>query len=260
MSQSALLSKATQPLHAALVNFAVKILCQLIRILLRFGLSYPEFNMLSRWCYVHVASTQKEFWMKGRQSKARVACITGLPRKVVDEMGQLASPTDAIPADKGNYAVRVHTAWLSDPNFLDDQGKPLVLPYRAPNAPSFASLSQTYCFDVPVRTILDELLRLRVVEEIDSGNLRVIDNLVDEQVNEAALWPNKGKDVIRAHTAWLSDSRFLNSKRKPLCLPYESAEKWSFTALVQDYCPYTPADIVLEEMIQSDIAEQTKDG
>ena len=140
------------------LQFALRIMRPLVRIFLRFGVTCDALTAIVRWLYVEVASENREFHLKVKVSKSRVACITGLSRRAVDEIVQSGSPEAMIGQKKGNRAARVLNGWLNDRRFLDSKDKPIRIPLRSNRGPSFFQLSKEYSDDVPMRTILDELV------------------------------------------------------------------------------------------------------
>ncbi len=75
------------------------------------------------------------------------------------------------PPRTATLASQVTTAWISQPEYLDADGRPRPLPMRATDdAPSFERLSQAVSKDFHARSVLDELVRLGVVEApVDDG-------------------------------------------------------------------------------------------
>ena len=147
----------------------LRLLRPLIRILLRNGVSYGTFNDLARWMYVDVA--MKEFSIDGRkQSTSRVSVLTGLSRKEVKRMQKISRPEDTERDEKYNRAARVIAAWRREREFLDADGKPSVLPVSGPG-PTFSEIVRRFSGDVPVRAILDELLRIGAVKRLDNGKI-----------------------------------------------------------------------------------------
>jgi Family of unknown function (DUF6502) len=62
---------------------------------------------------------------------------------------------------------------VTDPHYLDAQGKPRRLPRNAPKGqPSFASLAAAISKDVHARPLLDELVRIGAAEE-DGDHVRL---------------------------------------------------------------------------------------
>jgi len=157
--------KHLKPISAAVI----RLLRPLVRILLRNGVSYGTFADLAKWIYVDVAS--KEFGIKGRkQSTSRVSVITGLSRKEVTRVKQLPRPDERASTERYNRAARVITAWRRERDFLDAEGEPALLPMLGPGA-TFSELVKRYSDDVPVRAILDELIRIGAVERLKDGKV-----------------------------------------------------------------------------------------
>ena len=157
-----------KPLSAAVL----RLFRPLVRILLRNGVSYRTFADFAKWVYVDVAS--KEFAIKGRkQSTSRVAVITGLSRKEVKRVRELPRPDDSASVERYNRAARIIAAWRRELNFLDAEGKPAPLSMEGSGA-SFSELVKRFSGDVPVRAILDELIRIGAVERLEDGRVHLV--------------------------------------------------------------------------------------
>lgn len=173
-----------QPVHEerslardALIRLAVALLRPVIRILLRYNLSYPEMNQICRWLYVDVCMREREFYIprRKRQFKARVACLTGLSRKEVLRLHNSPPPEANPELESCNRAARVLAGWMTDPAYRDASGQLARLDFRSDSsAQSFAELVQAYSGDIPPRAVLDELLRAGNCEMDASGVIRVI--------------------------------------------------------------------------------------
>ncbi len=93
---------------------------------------------------------------------SRIATATGINRREVTRLTQQAGAAAAAPPSLGrSLASELFAHWLSAPAYRDRQGAPRVLPRQGP-APSFESLAQTVTRDVHPRSLLDELLRLKL--------------------------------------------------------------------------------------------------
>ena len=161
-------NKYLQALSAA----ALRLLRPLVRIMLREGISYKTFVDLVKWVYVDVA--MKEFGIEGRkQSISRVSVITGLSRKEVLRVRRLERPNDSASAEKYNRAARVIAGWRRDKDFLDAKGRPASLPMTGKGA-TFAELTRRFSGDVPVRALLDELIRIGAVKRLRNNRIRLI--------------------------------------------------------------------------------------
>ncbi len=91
---------------------------------------------------------------------SRVSATTGLHRR---EVNRLLEQPLALPAPARSRAAEVFAHWRSAPAYRTKQGAPRVLPRQGP-APSFESLSHAVTRDVHPRTMLEELLRLKLAE------------------------------------------------------------------------------------------------
>ncbi|HEY9199438.1 MAG TPA: DUF6502 family protein [Gammaproteobacteria bacterium] len=151
----------TDTTSQALTIAILRVLKPLIRMLLRHGVSHRRFSELAKWVYVDVASS--EFSLETRkQSTSRVAVLTGLTRKEVSRLREQTQPDEGLQGEQYNRAARIIGAWLRDPDFRTKAGKPAVLALHDSEA-SFAELVRRYSGDMPVRALLDELLRVGAV-------------------------------------------------------------------------------------------------
>ena len=153
-------------------NAVVKILRPLIRILMRYGLSCPEFMEIAKKLYVEIA--ESDFGINGKkQTISRIATLTGLSRKDTQKTKLKLEQADEINTAPVNRANRVILGWLKDSEFLDKNRKPVVIPIRGDQV-SFEKLVKRYSGDIPMNAILDELKRIGAVEEIEGAQLRLL--------------------------------------------------------------------------------------
>lgn len=150
----------------------LRLLRPLVRLLLRHGVSHRTFSELAKWVYVDVASS--EFGLETRkQSTSRVAVVTGLTRKDVARLRAQAQPDERLQSERYNRAARIIGAWLRDPQFRTTGGTPQTLPLHGETA-SFTELVHRHSGDMPVRALLDELLRVGAVELDEAGRVRLL--------------------------------------------------------------------------------------
>ncbi len=160
------------PSHNALVAAIFRLLRPLVRLLLRQGIPYGVMADVVKQVYVDVAF--REFGLPGRkQSVSRVSIITGLSRKEVARLRQLDRWDDNDAVQQYNRAARVISAWVREPEFHDASGRPAPLPVDGDDA-SFSELVRRYSGDMPVRAILDELLRVRAIEQLEDSRIRLL--------------------------------------------------------------------------------------
>lgn len=139
--------------------------------LLRYEVSHSEFVELAKRAYVDAA--YKFFSIPNRkQTYSRVAVLTGLSRKEVVRLTQTGE--EEPPPKKGplNRAKRVISGWMRDPDFLDSNNEPKVLPLRGEGA-TFEELVARYSGDITNRAILDELLRVGAVSKTDNESVKL---------------------------------------------------------------------------------------
>lgn len=149
-----------------------RLLKPLARILLRHNISFLTFSDLAKQAFIEVA--EREFLPDGRkQSLSRVAMLTGLSRKEVLRVKRIDVPEDGESVAQQGRSIRVINGWTHDRRFLDDSGNPLVLDFDN-NDVSFSNLVKFHSGDIPPRAVLDELLRVGLVERTVSGSVRLI--------------------------------------------------------------------------------------
>jgi hypothetical protein len=150
----------------------IRILTPLVRVLLRNGISYGTFADIAREVFAKVA--MKEFAFQNRkQTISRVSVLTGLTRKAVKEI--IEQPADGSEAvgETYNRATRVIAGWRKDTAFQNTKGAPADLPLSAEGA-SFGALVKKYSGDVPVRAVLDELVRTHSASVLEDGSVRLL--------------------------------------------------------------------------------------
>jgi Family of unknown function (DUF6502) len=157
----------SQPLIAALTV----LLRPLVRILLRHGIPCDVFSAVARQVYVRVAA--EEFVLPGKkQTTSRVSILTGLTRKEVRRIMTTADVEDQEATDRYNRAARVIAGWVRDKGYHDKAGNPIALPVEGKDT-SFGALVRCYSGDMPVRAMLDELLRVGAVRKTKDGRIRL---------------------------------------------------------------------------------------
>src|SRR5512139_227740 len=154
----------TQPVLEAAAG---RVLRSLARVLLRYGVSVQAFIDLAKRAYIGAA--QCDFRLPNRKmTGSRLALVTGLTRKDVQRLTSDRAPTDDRVLARVNRASRVIAGWRRDSTFHGEAGVPAVLRLDG-EAPSFAELVRRYSGDIPVRAVLDELVRNGSVEVTDQA-------------------------------------------------------------------------------------------
>lgn len=176
--------------HSLLTTLAV-LLRPLIRLLLKNGVPYGSFAEVARWVYVDVAA--REFAISShKQSISRISVITGLTRKDVARLQESALADSQDSAANYNRAARVVSGWMRECSKADNSIADLSLDGTEP---SFASLVKRYSGDMPVRAVLDELIRVGTAVRLDENHLRLVTRAYLPSAGNAEQFDILGRDV-----------------------------------------------------------------
>ncbi len=169
-----------------LLNAYRRLLRPLIRILIRNGVAYGEFAEVAKEVYVDVAS--RDFKVPHRKmSQARIAIVTGLTRKEVARLlsGNKRGKNEL--RSNHNRVTRVLTGWHTDADYTGPYGLPLELVFEGERGqPSFSELVHRYSGDMAARAMLDELMRIGVVIETESGWYKALTRTYTPAIHEPA--------------------------------------------------------------------------
>lgn len=170
---------------AALAAAVQRLLRPLVGLLLEHGLTYVWLSGLLKSLFVDVA--EQEFQLPGKNlTNSRITLLTGVHRKDVRRLREELL-RDSPPPAAVYLGAQLVALWTSEARFLDVKGapKPLLRFADDSDEPSFDDLVTSISKDIRPRSVLDEWLRLGVVEiDVDS---RV-------RLKSAAFIPAKGFD------------------------------------------------------------------
>jgi hypothetical protein len=128
--------------------------------LLRSGVGYTDLTAALKPVFLEAARTELTR-IGGKQTDSAVSLLSGLHRKDVRAAGQTERAVDVrAQLGKPTAASQVMTRWLAS-------DLPDILPFAAAD-PSFETLARAVSKDVHPRSVLLELVRLGVVEEVDN--------------------------------------------------------------------------------------------
>ncbi len=162
-------------LRRPVTRFLANVLRPLVCMMLRLGVSSYAVTEIVRWLYVDIAMRHPEFAPgKGMsQTKSRAALLTGLSRREVLRLDSMPNPDSGAAIANYSRTARVVSGWLMDAHYRDGKGKPLDLPVKADNGPSFFSLVRDFAGDIPYRTVLEELRLNGIISQNRNQNLRL---------------------------------------------------------------------------------------
>lgn len=170
------------------------VLKPIARILLRYGIGFREFAEVAKSAFVDVAT--KDYGIRGRPTNiSRVAVMTGLTRKEVRRIrDQLEGPAQAYTV-RSTPLGRVLSKWHSERDFLDSDGRPLLLPFAGEGA-TFSGLVKRFGGDIPPGAMRTELKRVGAVVEHKDGSIEAVRRGVQPPVDHENLC------VMLAHSAY----------------------------------------------------------
>jgi hypothetical protein len=155
-----------QSLNSALSAAVLRILRPLVAVLLRHGMAYGAFAELARKAYVDEAFAQRN--TPKRPTVSSVSALTGLTRKETRRLRELDIVNDESSSKRYSRAIRVVSAWVSDPRFQTPTGEPAKLPMEGEGA-SFAQLVKEFSGDIPTAAMLSVLEASGTVAVSHSG-------------------------------------------------------------------------------------------
>jgi hypothetical protein len=172
---------STQP--TLMLDRVLHVLQPLVRLLVRNGVTYPVLAAALKRVFLDAARAELAERGMARTDSA-VSLLCGVHRRDVRNLGR-AEPA-ALPAPLG-LAAQVVARWMNDGAFQDDDGRPRALP-RSGTAAGFDSLVASVSRDVRPRAVLDELLRLGVVHEGETGITLEGSGFAPRQGQEELSW------------------------------------------------------------------------
>jgi hypothetical protein len=145
----------------------LRVLQPLVRLLVRNGVTYPVLAAALKRLFLDAARSE----LAARdmaQTDSAVSVLCGVHRRDVRTLSQPSADAtaDPIPATGPlGMAAQVVGRWMHDAQWHDAQGQPLPLPRSVGDVPTFDALVASVSSDVRPRAVLDELLRLGVVQD-----------------------------------------------------------------------------------------------
>jgi hypothetical protein len=134
----------------------------LARLAVERGLPFAAAEAIMKQAFVDCAADAHPGLLPHRKV-SRISTVTGINRR---EVTRLTRERAATAPRRRSVAAEVYARWLTDPAYRGTGEGPLVLP-RQGAAPSFEALAQAVTRDVHPRSLLDELLRLKLATRDD---------------------------------------------------------------------------------------------
>jgi hypothetical protein len=146
-----------------------RVLMPLVRLLIARGITYQATaEVLKR---VYVLAARKHFSPAKEATGTRLSLLTGLNRKEIRRLTE--GETKAVELEGiTSHAAAVHAVWITQRRFRDRSGAPRVLArYSRDGQPSFDELVRQITTDHRPAALLEELVRLELVDVDGEGNV-----------------------------------------------------------------------------------------
>lgn len=157
----------------ALVKALKRVCRPLVRLMLAHGITYPYLCELLKGVFVEVA--ERDFQIGDKPpTDSRVSLVSGVHRKDVSRLRGLLQASAPMESSVVPLGAQVLARWMGDPRYLQEDGQPRPLARFASEAGelSFEALVSGVNSDIRSRVLLDEWLRLGLVElDAVSGQL-----------------------------------------------------------------------------------------
>ena len=155
------------------LNRAFLLLLQPIaRLFLRYERGIKEYLELSKTAFVVVAS--EDYGVGGRPTNAsRITAMTGITRREVRRIRAKIDRNETATTEHGTPLRDVIRGWRSDPEFLDENQRPALLPLDGQPG-SFQALIKRYAGDIPEGAMRKELERISAVAPV-GGSMKLVE-------------------------------------------------------------------------------------
>jgi hypothetical protein len=155
---------SSQPTLA--LDRVLRVLQPLVRLLVRNGVTYTVLAAALKRLFLDAA--HQELAQRGMATTdSAVSLLSGVHRRDVRGLTRAATQ-DAAPSAPLGLAAQVVARWMNEAEFGNAQGQTRVLP-KSGGPGSFDALVAGVSRDVRPRAVLDELLRLGVVQDTEAG-------------------------------------------------------------------------------------------
>ena len=164
-----------------------RLLRPVVHLLIRKAVLFPFAAEMLKDLYVDVGI--EDFPVEGKpQTDSRINLLTGVHRKDVRRLRGPKGPRFETP-QSASLTTQVLARWTTQSKYLDAEGKPRPLARLASagQGPSFEALVRSVSTDIRPRVILDEWLRIGLVELDQDERVRL---------KSEAFLPQQGSDEI----------------------------------------------------------------
>jgi Family of unknown function (DUF6502) len=179
-----------------------RMLRPIMRLALDRGLKYQDIDELIRELMLDEATLAWEKVHSKAPSGSQLSVTTGINRKEIKRRLIVENAANRMSKAKVSLAAQVFTAWVRRSE--EDSSTKKIHVLRQLDKPSFQELAETVGKDVHFRSVLDELLRLGLANEIDGFTELTANNFVPRKDLLARL--DISADNAAAHLSAMSEN------------------------------------------------------
>ncbi len=182
------MQKKTENRNSKVTIAVVRVLRPMIRLLLHFGISFKDFTEIIKRVFLE----ESRILLLGENAEvtsSALSIVSGIHRKETSPFlkNPISDSEFAESLSRGSGALAVVSEWISNPDYLnsDNKPQPLLYSHSDKNTKSFTALSERIMKDVRAKTILDELIRLDLVQyDVDTVTLKQDAFVPQKDLNE----------------------------------------------------------------------------
>jgi hypothetical protein len=140
----------------------------LIRLLVRNGITYTVFVAALKESFIEAAQSELKSKDTKPPSDSAISLLSGIHRRDIRNLTRLREQAPPPVRQAISASSQLIARWMSAPEYSDANDQPAKLT-RSGTAHSFDALAASISSDVRPRALLDDLIRLGLAKEDDSG-------------------------------------------------------------------------------------------
>jgi Family of unknown function (DUF6502) len=159
------MKKTEENRNSMVANAVSKVLRPLVRLLIKLGINFKDFSENAKRLYLEESVRALKEDNKEATSSA-LSVVSGIHRKDTSHFLKHPGVESSALSTGASAAMTVVTEWIINPDYLDKDKKPCPLIYSHSDAggKTFTTLSNKVIKDLRAKTVLEELLRLELVQ------------------------------------------------------------------------------------------------
>jgi len=152
-----------------LIKQIQKVIKPLVKLFLRFGLSYKVLDKIIKETFVTVSTSN--YGTRGREANtSKIAFMTGLSRKEVSNIKQNIKQEKFVTLSSLSFSEKKMNIWLNDKDFINSHNQPKALVFEG-TGNSFVELIRKARIDITPKTAYFELLRLDLIDRNEKDKI-----------------------------------------------------------------------------------------